>query len=167
MAEWPERIHVLTNTENLSSHWGIQTEGYPNTMNDWVHFELNNYYLELEWWSVHYHISRWARHLDYNNDKRYKEILSTQEEKYLPCKLLLSSRSLYNLVWAFLGYTEGQHPSTLRLLEYLHSNDIFETLRKEEPYIPPPRARTRNGKSKKRQVNKPAPRKIYRSYLKK
>lgn len=119
---FPQQVHVLTETENISGPYGEHTEGYPDYINTWVVFECPLYYDQLEFLSVHRHVLNWCKYLKLDNDAKYKYII--QSDLPIEDHLRREGKIIYNLAWAYLGYVDNQCPIALQLLDYLHERTV-------------------------------------------
>ena len=156
----PPEVTVLTDEDNISGPFGIHTEGYPDTIEEWIRYECKDHLTTLEFTSIRTHILRWVNHLKYTKDAKYKFIISSG----LPIHehLRYEGKVIYNLAWAYLGYIDNQCPVALSLLEYLHSRtvstedprNLYEKLKTDPLPIRPTHTRTKVSHAKKKTINK-------------
>ena len=123
--DWPEEVYILDEDCNISSYWGTRTEGYPNTVSEWVLFSLANtrdyYYISQYWWSLWYKITS----SPYKATNKVSKKLSVYDRV----------RISHNAIWCYFGYTEGQSDLTLEFFDIL---SVFkEPLPLLEPTPPP------------------------------
>lgn len=100
---WPNFVLVLDKDTSLEGPpYSHPVNGEPCTINAWVDNEfrglhsapLHNIRIALDiWWSIHFYLVKF---------------IGTKNLK-------VPTYTLYNTIWAYLGYTEGQDPEAIQL----------------------------------------------------
>lgn len=119
MTEWPDTIWILTNNCNISGDFGTHTNGWPDTVSEWVSFCLSDRNARREWWTTYYRLCHWEA----ENIQLVNDILgiTSRFEKWNDLV-----RLRYNLTFALLGYTDNQSEQILKLLTIVKASVSFQ-----------------------------------------
>lgn len=112
---WPETVPILGYDQNIADEWGNYDEDYPNNIEEWVASALRPvfkgnmtdkerlYYHQMKQivMSLIFSIDRYRYNTLFRIEMRIVNI--DEDWNY-------TVRSIYNIAWAFLGYTENQYP---------------------------------------------------------
>jgi hypothetical protein len=119
MTEWPDTIWILTNNCNISGDFGYHTDGWPDTVSEWVSFCLPDKNARREWWTMYYRLSFWEN----DNIQLFNDILGVTSRFDKWNELV---RIRYNLTFALLGYTDNQSQQILDLLPIVEASVSFQ-----------------------------------------
>lgn len=119
MTEWPETIWILTNNCNIAGDFGYHTDGWPDTVSEWVSFCLSDKNARREWWTMYYRLSFWEN----DNIQLFNDILGVTSRFDRWNDLV---RIRYNLTFALLGYTDNQSQQILELLPTIEASVSFQ-----------------------------------------
>lgn len=138
---WPIEVTILDETCNIAGPYGIYTEDYPNTINDWVKYEFikvnpTPHLAMLDWWTAHERLDKAIFKLRRENDGAINALLMLQSEPHLASPLLLTGKTLYNVTWAYFGYIDGQEQYIIDISNYVRQHSIFQKLLESPPEIP-------------------------------
>lgn len=118
---WPDKVWLLTDNCNISGDFGTHTEGWPDTVDEWVSFCLPKEYRK-DWWTMYYRLSYWEN----DNYQLFNDLLGVTSRFEAWNRLV---RIRYNLTYALLGYTEGQSEQVLKLLATMQASNFFQKYR--------------------------------------
>lgn len=126
MPPWPEEVTILDSTCNIAGPYGgtLISKDYPNYINEWVALEVPHI-LALEFFDAYNRITLWEAASIRLTYPVWELIgINPNDPKDWNDRV----RLMYNVTWAYLGYTEGQSEEVLLVLKEIKEDPNFDNI---------------------------------------